>query len=55
MLDDDELVHKIIGEINRTKSTIIFRKIIYIDHEIEEKELIRDKERLEILAGQIIN
>lgn len=33
----------------------MFRKIIYIEHEIEEKELTRDRERLEILAGQIIN
>ena len=34
VLDDDELVHKVLGEVNRTRSCILFKKIIFIDHTI---------------------
>jgi hypothetical protein len=55
VVDDDELVYKVLTEVGRSRLGIVLRKVIYINEEIEQRETANDKERLSLQAGQIIN
>lgn len=43
-----------INEVSKTNSVILFRKVIFIDQAIEEREITSDRQRLMIQACQVI-
>ncbi len=54
MVDDDECLVKIGEEISYGKYLLIFKKVIYLTQDIEEREIRTDRTRMIIIASQII-
>jgi flagellum-specific peptidoglycan hydrolase FlgJ len=53
-VDDDEIITKVMNEVDVGGYQLCFRKMIFIDADIEAKELQVDHVRLQIVASQAI-
>lgn len=54
MLDDDECLAKVVEEVRSGKYLMVFKKVIYVATELEEREFRTDRVRLKIIASQVI-
>lgn len=56
ILDDDELIESIYGEVSKVlfKARVRFKKFIYIHDELEDREFKNDQVRLRLMASQLL-
>lgn len=54
MLDDDEIIVKVERELMTGKYNLVLKKMIYIEREVEDREIKSNRIRLKIIASQVI-
>jgi hypothetical protein len=54
MLDDDEIIVKVERELMTGKYNLVLKKMIYIEREVEDREMKSNRIRLKIIASQVI-
>lgn len=56
ILDDDELIEAVYGEVNKVffKANVRFKKFIYIHPDLEDREYKTDPVRLQLMSCQLL-